>query len=184
VSVNKAKTQNLTSVIYLFLLKFKSYQKNYTLSVLVLLTKSVLKVAKFRKYPAGGELQTWESRNWNNADLQFQAELHVSAPRWEPSTYRPLQHHQPTLPTIRLLAANCCIMQFTPSYLLFLSSFPLDPYIHLRSRPHARAFSASLWLTSLILPPFVVIDCLATTRPHPYRRQYLLKSASRLITLS
>ena len=163
--------------MYLLLLKFTFCKKEITLPVLILLTKSVLRLAKFNKNPAGGKTQMWESRNWNNTELIFQVDLHVSAPcRIESSTYRPPAPPSTSTTTIRLLAANCYVMQSTPPYLLFLSSLPLYSFIHRCSHTPRVLFSAFLWLTSPILPPYVVIiDCLATTGPHPYTRQYLFK---------
>jgi len=137
----------------------------------------VLRLAKFSENPAGGKTQMWESRNWNNTELIFQVELHVSAPRCtEPSAYRPTtcttinQHYDHTTASSQLLCYAVYPAISTPLLLASPSFHPsLFPY-------SARAFSAFLWLTSPILPPYVVIiDCLATTGPTPLTRQYLFK---------
>jgi hypothetical protein len=140
----------------------------------MLLTESVLQMAKLRNGLASSEIQTSESRHWKNTSYNSKTNC-VSVRHAQIRLRTDRKHHrQRTLPTI---------WETTPC-IFFLSSLPLHPFFYLCSHPHARVFSAFLWLTSPILPPFaVIIDYLATTdHTPPYRIRHLLKSALRLIT--
>jgi len=145
--------------MYLLLVKFplcikKKTTHTHTQSVLKLLTKSVLRLAKFSNNPAGGKTQMWESRNWNNTELIFQVELHVSAPRCtEPSTYRPTtcttinQHYEHTTASSQLLCdAVYPAISTVPLLLSILSSIavPILPACFQRLTLTHFAHSSSL----------------------------------------
>jgi hypothetical protein len=118
----------------------------------------------------------WDSRNWNST-----VNISSRTPCQCTTLHRTIyvlttctninRHYNHTTASSQLLCdAVYPAISIVPLLLASPSFHPsLFPY-------YARAFSAFLWLTSPILPPYaVIIDCLATTGPHPYARQYLFK---------